>query len=144
MKLKVKPHTWYKRRDGLAVKTHVAGEHVKGVFFFHVYAQNGDFVGSVWEDGSVYLDREDDWDLVETICKPVVTQAEPKDKPTESRPPHYANLKIQPDDYIVDNGLGWHEGQAVKYITRWKAKGGVEDLKKAIANINRLIERETK
>lgn len=31
-------------------------------------------------------------------------------------------------------------GNAIKYIWRWKSKNGVEDLRKAIWYINRLIE----
>jgi hypothetical protein len=32
---------------------------------------------------------------------------------------------------------------AIKYLWRWKMKGGVEDLRKATWYINRLIDRET-
>ena len=55
---------------------------------------------------------------------------------------HYAKLAIQPFDYIVANGLGYAEGNVVKYITRWRSKGGVQDLRKARHYIDMLIERE--
>lgn len=45
---------------------------------------------------------------------------------------HYSKLKIQPTEYIVKNELGWCEGNAIKYLTRHRHKGGAEDLKKAI------------
>lgn len=45
---------------------------------------------------------------------------------------HYKTLKIQPIEYIVGNNLGWCEGNIVKYITRWKQKGGIEDIDKVI------------
>lgn len=45
---------------------------------------------------------------------------------------HYKTLKIQPIEYIVGNQLGWCEGNIVKYITRWKQKGGIEDIDKVI------------
>lgn len=32
-------------------------------------------------------------------------------------------------------------GNALKYITRWKKKNGIEDLKKAVFYINHLIEK---
>lgn len=45
---------------------------------------------------------------------------------------HYKDLAIQPVDYIVGNGLGYLEGNVVKYITRHQSKGRAEDIRKAI------------
>ena len=45
---------------------------------------------------------------------------------------HYKDNKIQPIEYIVANGLGFCEGNVVKYITRWQHKGGIEDIDKVI------------
>lgn len=56
---------------------------------------------------------------------------------------HYKDLKIQPVEYIHANGLGFCEGSVVKYITRWRAKNGIEDLKKARHFIDLLIELES-
>lgn len=53
---------------------------------------------------------------------------------------HYRKLKIQPIQYIEANGLGFHEGNVLKYITRWKDKNGVEDLRKAAHYLELLIE----
>jgi hypothetical protein len=53
---------------------------------------------------------------------------------------HYKVMAIEPWDYILANGLGYCEGNAIKYLTRWKDKGGVEDLKKAQHYIQKLIE----
>ena len=53
---------------------------------------------------------------------------------------HYATKAIQPWDYIVANNLGYLEGNIVKYVSRWKDKGGVEDLKKAQHYLQKLIE----
>ena len=57
---------------------------------------------------------------------------------------HYKDCPIQPWDYIAANQIGYFEGCAIKYLTRWKAKGGVEDLRKARHFIEKLIELETK
>ncbi len=57
-------------------------------------------------------------------------------------PGHYKNLKIEPWDYILANGIGYMEGSAIKYLSRWKEKGGVVDLQKAKAFIERLIEEQ--
>ena len=55
---------------------------------------------------------------------------------------HYKHLAIQPIEYVLKNKLGYCEGSAIKYITRWKDKGGIEDLRKAIHFIEMLIESE--
>lgn len=57
---------------------------------------------------------------------------------------HYKNLKIQPVEYIEANGLGYFEGNIIKYATRWKNKNGVEDLRKVIHYAQLLIEFEEK
>lgn len=53
---------------------------------------------------------------------------------------HYRQLNIQPWDYIVQNDLGFLEGQVIKYVTRWKDKGGVADLEKARHCLVKLTE----
>ena len=53
---------------------------------------------------------------------------------------HYQKQTIQPWDYVAANGLGFFEGNVVKYVTRWRGKGGVEDLKKARHYLDKLIE----
>jgi len=53
---------------------------------------------------------------------------------------HYKTLAIQPWDYIIQNNLGFLEGNVIKYITRWKDKEGVQDLKKARHFLDKLIE----
>lgn len=54
---------------------------------------------------------------------------------------HYSKLKIQPVDYILENNIGFCEGCVIKYVTRWRDKGGIEDLKKARHFLDILIER---
>jgi len=53
---------------------------------------------------------------------------------------HYKNKKIQPWDFIIANDLGFLEGNIVKYIARWKDKGGIKDLEKARHYLDKLIE----
>lgn len=53
---------------------------------------------------------------------------------------HYKELSIQPIEYILANKLGFCEGNIIKYITRYKSKNGLEDLKKAKHYIDMLIE----
>lgn len=53
---------------------------------------------------------------------------------------HWLKNPIQCWDYIQANGIGFFEGNVIKYVTRWKDKGGVEDLKKARHYLDKLIE----
>ena len=55
---------------------------------------------------------------------------------------HYKTLAIQPIEYIVANDLSWCEGNIIKYITRWKQKNGIEDIKKVIHYAELLLQFE--
>ena len=52
---------------------------------------------------------------------------------------HYKKLAIQPTEYIIKNNLNFCEGNVIKYVTRWRLKGGVEDLLKAQHYLDLLI-----
>ena len=62
--------------------------------------------------------------------------------PVTTDPSHYNKLRIEPWDFIQQNKLDFFEGNVVKYICRWKNKGGVDDLRKAITYIEKIIEGE--
>ena len=55
---------------------------------------------------------------------------------------HYKGMKIQPMRYSMANGLNACQATVIKYVTRYKEKGGIEDLRKAIHCIELLIEFE--
>lgn len=55
---------------------------------------------------------------------------------------HYKGKAIQPWDYIISNNLGYLEGCVVKYVSRYREKGGVQDLMKAQHYLQKLIEVE--
>ena len=57
---------------------------------------------------------------------------------------HYKKLNIQPVEYIYANGIGYFEGNVIKYVTRWRDKNGVADLEKAKHYIELLIELENR
>jgi hypothetical protein len=57
---------------------------------------------------------------------------------------HYKALAIQPVEFIHRNGIGFVEGNVIKYVTRWRSKGGIADLKKARHYLDMLIEMETR
>lgn len=43
-------------------------------------------------------------------------------------------------DYASETGLGYLEGCASKYVTRWRKKDGVQGLKKAISYLRKIKE----
>ena len=53
---------------------------------------------------------------------------------------HYKKYQIQPIEFIVKNNIGFVEGNIIKYILRFKEKGGVQDLEKAKHYIELLID----
>ena len=53
---------------------------------------------------------------------------------------HYKNYKIQPVEFIIKNNIGFVEGNIIKYVLRFKEKGGAEDLQKAKHYIELLID----
>lgn len=68
-------------------------------------------------------------------------KVEEKPKEAVNHPSHYNSGKYEAIDVIEDWGLGFHDGNAVKYICRHRHKGKpIEDLKKARWYLDRLIE----
>lgn len=55
---------------------------------------------------------------------------------------HYKKLAIEPVEYAFKNNLDFFQGNVVKYITRFRDKKGLEDLKKAKHFIDLLIQFE--
>lgn len=57
-------------------------------------------------------------------------------------PAHYTGCTIEPIEFVLANNLGPCEANVVKYVTRWKQKDGIKDLRKAIRYLELLIEHE--
>ena len=55
---------------------------------------------------------------------------------------HYRKYPIQPIEYIVANGIGFLAGNVIKYATRYREKGGAEDVRKAIHYLELILEFE--
>ena len=60
---------------------------------------------------------------------------------------HYKKFSPQPWDVVLawqDQGaIGHGEASAIEYLARWRSKGGIDDLRKAIHWIEKVIEFET-
>ena len=58
-----------------------------------------------------------------------------------NHPEHYKHGKMETWDVITALGCGYLDGNVIKYIARYRYKGKpVEDLKKARAYLDKLIE----
>jgi hypothetical protein len=59
-----------------------------------------------------------------------------------NHPAHYTQGKVEVIDFIEDQNLCYHAGNVIKYVSRYRHKNGIEDLKKAVWYLNRLIKLE--
>ena len=116
---------------------------------FHGSNFNGDI--SKWDLSKLKLGKEQILIIQElnrnnvsgetkTLCAPSTTYL----TNTQVEGDHYKNLSIQPIEYIQKNNLGYEEGNIIKYISRYKNKGGVKDLEKAKQYLDFLIEKLSK
>lgn len=55
---------------------------------------------------------------------------------------HYKSLAIQPAEFITRNKLSFLEGCVVKRVCRHRAKNGAEDIRKAIHELQLILELE--
>lgn len=148
----------YVRRDGEV--TGLLGKHTNRDFPYkdpttgETYTKNGEF--DILDEGEVC-----GLDLVREYETPTPIQAGVLEVPTTTEQAksevtvptlsanqiqhggtHYKSCIIQPWDYIARNNIPFLEGSAIKYISRWRDKGGIEDLRKAIHFIEKVIELE--
>jgi hypothetical protein len=80
-------------------------------------------------------DKFPEWSTATHLERKVMAQ----DKLVEGNPldeqvggSHYKTMKIQPVQFILQNSLGFCEGNIVKYVSRYMAKNGPDDLRKVI------------
>ncbi len=67
---------------------------------------------------------------VPTDIDPEVDLKVESEDPVEG-PEHYLRMPITPAEFIYKNEIGFMEGNVIKYVCRYDAKNGLEDLRKA-------------
>ena len=55
------------------------------------------------------------------------------------KPDHYGNSGIDVISFCQANNLDFMQGNVIKYITRYRKKNGLEDVRKAVEYINRIL-----
>ena len=58
------------------------------------------------------------------------------------KPNHYGGSEIDVIDFCQANNLDFMQGNVIKYITRYRKKNGLEDVRKAVEYINRILANE--
>ncbi len=53
---------------------------------------------------------------------------------------HYKDMAIQPYEYIMANNMPYLEANVIKYVSRHRKKGREQDIRKAIHNLELLLE----
>jgi hypothetical protein len=106
-------------------------------------------------EAKIHLDNGQMYDVATgkpIIEKPVIKESLTTELATDNKTSalnvqeggdHYKRMKIQPIEYITANNLSFIEGSVVKYISRWKNKNGIQDLKKARHFLDILIEQQS-
>lgn len=76
--------------------------------------------------------------------QPVACNTDGKEKPLKVQVggDHYKKLPIQPIQFIHANSIPFMEGNVIKYVSRWRDKGGLADLEKARHYLDLLIDME--
>lgn len=59
-----------------------------------------------------------------------------------AKPAHYSGMAVDVIDFCLRNGIPYPEGNIIKYVCRWRKKGGIGDLEKARDYLDRLIAHE--
>lgn len=91
---------------------------------------------------TVQVSIYDSGDSGKAECQPTEQPAPSRANDRQIGGGHYKQFKYETWDVIIDWRLGYLDGNAVKYLSRWRHKGGIEDLKKARHYIDKLIETE--
>ena len=92
----------------------------------------------------VKTSRAEEFELVSLPANPAEELVEEPTPPSKTQigGDHYTKLKIQPMEYSMANGLDPLQHTIIKYVTRFRDKAGLEDLRKARHCIDMLIEHE--
>ena len=83
--------------------------------------------------------------VVDPSLKIVATRIEGKQKSsldTQEGGDHYKTMKIQPVEFSTANKLTFLEGCVIKRVCRHRSKNGAEDIRKAIHELNLILELE--
>lgn len=140
---------WYEglglsRNVRCELPAHLAGDHKADIGDDLTFRWTSDV--AKWRDPQVTV--EDVLDKLrrhgEVIPNPPLRVMDLELKPSEQQVggDHYRQRSIQPWDIWQEYGMNAFEGAVLKYLLRWRSKGGVEDLKKARHTLDKLIEIE--
>ena len=80
---------------------------------------------------------------IRCITPPASARRKATPAPTPvAKPAHYSGMAVDVIDFCLRNGIPYPEGNIIKYVCRWRKKGGIADLEKARDYLDRLIAHE--
>lgn len=88
------------------------------------------------------------WSCLTTNCTtrragpPTPVSQPPSALDTQVAGDHYRSMVIQPVEFITRNGIGFLPGCVIKRVCRYKSKAGAQDLRKAIHELQLMLELE--
>jgi hypothetical protein len=82
--------------------------------------------------------------LAEVVAPPVAEPEKTSALDVQVGGSHYKDFAIQPVEFIHANKVPFIEGNCIKYLMRWREKGGVKDLEKVKHYVDLLIDLETR
>jgi hypothetical protein len=111
------------------------------------YAVTKEYDGFLWVIGNIHAETvcwlHSRFKLAEeTPKKPPALQSSGAALLTQVGGTHYTDMAIQPIEYILANNIPFPEGNVIKYVSRWRSKGGLKDVRKAVHHLQLLIEHE--
>jgi hypothetical protein len=87
-----------------------------------------------------YIHTTSTSDLLAQSTERKLNDVTPDEWDKVTNPDYYTKGSTQAIDYIMDKKMSFVEGNIIKYVTRYKEKNGIEDLRKAKWYLNRLID----
>lgn len=80
-----------------------------------------------------------------TMPVPAVTPTKEEANSHQVGGSHYRKVPNAPQhwDFVLAHGIPYMEAQIIKYVMRWRDKGGIQDLEKAKHFLEKLIEHES-
>ena len=113
----------------------VQGDHI---YLVKRWANGAPVVGGASLDDAYEEFRGTRWVEGPAVQRGVLTDPDPVWK-TQVGGQHYTDMKIQPFQFSMANNLDPMQHTIVKYVTRFRAKNGLQDLEKAKQTIDLLI-----
>jgi hypothetical protein len=77
--------------------------------------------------------------MTTALNQPLMSEKQSVSDDPVNSPKHYTQGRMETIEAIEGLGLNYHQGNIIKYVSRYNMKGGLQDLRKARWYLDRLI-----